>query len=478
MKTGNKINVKFIFAFVAFANFALLANSQKLEETYTWQYNVNTDVMIYLKNYDCDLDISTSNTKQVTIKMEVVAEAEDQESLDKLDNYIKTLEFKNYEDRVILKTRFWKKMGTFSIPFFGSKTYMELENGEKLKVKEFKQKATIIIPVKAGLSLDSKYSSIRLPDLRKLDIDCYNDKVYAGNIEQEGKIEAKYSKLEFGNTHNWDINFYDSRLIAKKTGNLEIESKYSEIEITTAGSLDLISYQDDYQFHTTGNVEMEAKYSDFSSEESNNLDLNIYDSDIDIQKAGEFKLKESKYSKYEIGEVKDITIISSYDDAFSHQNAGNFSLSQSKYSEFEAKNIGTVTIGLSYDDIFRYENAGSLKINESKYTDFKVGILKKYVKLVGYDDNVTIDKVSEAFEYLDVEEKYATIRINTPKDMALRLDTKTKYGGVKFNENAFTTKVKVKDNSDLEYKGIKGKETEGMPYIKLRGYDSNLYLNY
>lgn len=53
--------------------------------------------------------------------------------------YIKTLEFKNYEDRVILKTRFWKKMGTFSIPFFGSKTYMELENGEKLKVKGFKQ---------------------------------------------------------------------------------------------------------------------------------------------------------------------------------------------------------------------------------------------------------------------------------------------------------------------------------------------------
>lgn len=477
MKT-NKINAKFLFTLIVIAFLGLSANSQKLEDSYTWQYNVNSDVMVHLTNYDCDIDIVASNSTQVTMKMEVVVEAEDQEGLDKLDNYIKNLEFKNYDDKVILKTRFWKKMGTFSIPFFGSKTYMELENGEKIKVKEFKQSAKLIIPLKAGLDLTSKYSSIHLPNLRKLKIDSYNDKIYAGNVEEEGEIEAKYGKLEFGHTGDWDIDFYDSRFIAEKTGNLEIESKYSEFEINMAGNLELESYQDDYQFYTTGNVEMEAKYSDFSSEQSNNLELNIYDSDFDIQKAGEFKLKESKYSKYEISEVKDITIISSYDDAFSHQNAGNFSLSQSKYSEFEAKNIGAITIGSSYDDIFRYENAVSLKINESKYTDFKVGMLKKYVKLVGYDDNVTIDNVSEAFEYLDVDEKYATIRINTPKNMALRLDTKTKYGSVKFNEDDFITKIKVKDNSELEYKGIKGKESGNMPYIKVRGHDTNLYLNY
>ena len=68
--------------------------------------------------------------------------------------------------------------------------------------------------------------------------------------------------------------------------------------------------------------------------------------------------------------------------------------------------------------------------------------------------------------------KYSDILLKTSTGLPLKIDWKTKYGKIDFDDAGFTTRIKIKENSDYEYQGFRGKETENMPVVKVRGHDN------
>jgi hypothetical protein len=319
---------------------------------------------------------------------------------------------------------------------------MKLKNGQSVKLNEFNISARLYLPESSNFELESKYSKIEICNVVDLKLNSYDDKIYGKNASGEVRIEAKYSDLEFENLGPTEMDIYDSDFTVEKTEDIKILSKYSKININQAGHVDIDGYDDTMTFNTTGDFELNTKYSDLKCIKSGNLDLNVYDSNLEIDEIGDLEISESKYSSYEFETAGIVILLSSHDDEFSFERVKSFRANSTKYSEYTISNL----------------------------TD-------SYTVLDSYDDNIKIYETSSTFTHFDVISKYAKITINTSGVNPLKVDWDTKYGKLEFQESEFKTKVMIKDNSEYQYVGVKGAESENMPFIKIRGYDVKMNLN-
>jgi len=419
----------------------LLAQDVDFSKKYEWNYTVEDNATVSLINYDCDITIETSSSKEVRFEIEIDAESNKQEDINILNNYLENLSFSSRSDLVKLETTFWEKQNSI-ISLGKSVIKMKLKNGKSIRLSEFKIKANLYIPATAQLELNSKYSKIQLENIQNLKLNSYDDDIFGKNVERKVKIKAKYSDMEFREFGPTEMDVYECNFTAERTKNLEIKSKYSDIKIKYTGIIDIEGYEDKMIFQSTGNITINSKYSDLKSNTSGNLKMNIYDSDIDIEEIGDLTIRESKYSEY------------------------NF------------KNAGVVNISTAYDDNYNIDHLVSLETTNSKYSEYIFKNLKSSFEILeGYDDKVRIYHTSSSFTHLDINSKYGSIILNYDENLPMRIDWKTKYGKIDFNESKFTTKINISENSEFEYRGVRGPESEHMPFVKVRGYDIKMNLN-
>jgi len=443
MKTGNNKSAYklIIYCGIFLFSHTIIAKDITFSKKYEWNYDVNADVKVLLKNYDCDVIIETSSTNKVRFAIQIDVESKDDEEINTLKNYLESLSFSANENMVSLETTFWENLNSNNS--VGRKVIkMKLKNGESVKLSEFKIKASLQIPATTLLELSSKYSKIEMENVQNLKLDSYDDKIYGKSVVNEVDLSAKYSKLEFESFGPTIIDIYDCNFTAEKTADLTIKSKYSDINIGQTGNIKIEGYDDNLTFKNTGDIELQTKYSKIISNITGNLNVDIYDSDFEIEEIGNLTISASKYSGYNFKSVKEVKIATSYDDNF---------------------NFGSLTL---------------FKTDHSKYSDFTISNLHTSFEIVdGYDDNVKISNTSGSFKFLSVNSKYGDIDLTTPDSLPLKIDWKTKYGKLNFDESKLTTRIKIKENSDFEYQGIKGVEKENMPYIIIRGYDIKMNLN-
>ncbi len=418
-----------------------LSKSLTFSEEFEWTYNIEPGATIELSNYDCDIIIEPSNSNTVRFVITVEAQAKEQADLDALKNYLENLTFPSRSNEVKLETTFWDNRSSSS--FLGKNVIkMKLKNGRSVNLSEFNISARLYLPETSNFELESKYSKIEMSNVANLELNSYDDKIYGKNASGEVQINAKYSNLEFENFGPTEMDIYDSDFTAEKTEDLKIVSKYSKINIDQTGKIDMDGYDDTMTFNTIGDLDLNAKYSDLKCTKSGDLDLIIYDSNLEIDKIG------------------------------------NMNISESKYSSYEFETAGIVKISSSHDDEFNFGSILSFKANSSKYSEYVVSNLTNdYTILDSYDDNITIYETSPSFTYFDVNSKYAKIVLNTSAINNLKLDLDAKYGKLEFQESEFKTKIMIKDNSEYQYVGIKGTESENMPFIKIRGYDVKMNIS-
>jgi len=443
LKDMKMINAKSFFSFISILCLVFIVNAgfsrgELLSKTYDWNFNVNNKARVRLKNYDCDINIESSSTGKVIFEIIIEAESGNQEDLDILDSYLKSLSFNSKPDLVNLETVFWDSRNKNGLNENNS-IRIKLKNGETIKLIEFNISANLQIPKSSHLDLTSKYSKIQMDDIRMLDLDSYDDDIFGANVSGETAISAKYTDFEFDTFGKVEFDLYDCNIKAKKAGDMDLDSKYSDIQIENIGDLNIESYDDNFIFKSTGAVKLNTKYSDFKSEISGNMILNIYDSNFDIEKIGNLDISESKYSEYKIEEA------------------------------------GIVRIATSYDDNFLIDNLVSVKVDNTKYSDFVHQKADAFFELSeSYDDNIKIHDTSPAFKHLEVEGKYGDILLETADGLPLKIDWNTKYGKIDLDEDDFKTTIKIKENSNIEYRGVRGKETENMPYVKVRGHNMKM----
>ncbi|NQU85953.1 MAG: hypothetical protein HQ541_09350 [Mariniphaga sp.] len=212
------------------------------------------------------------------------------------------------------------------------------------------------------------------------DFTLYSSTIHAGDIGSDSEIAMKYSKAYMENLKDVDFDLYDSDVIFENSGDLTVSSKYSKFEAKNTGKMDIKSYDDKFKVALVSNVNIETKYSDFEfSSDINKVELDFYD------------------SNFSAGNVEQCTY-------------------QGKYSELIFVSVKNLDISNSYDDKFELGKTKQVKVTESKYSDYLLKQSSSFL-LDGYDDNITIEKLSDGFEGpINVNGKYIKLDIDSDNE--------------------------------------------------------------
>lgn len=436
MKTKKQYFCKSLFLLIFLSiSIAGYGQDKKLQKTYNWSYKANEDVDLSFNNYNSDLNIKTWDKPLIEYKLHLVAKGANEDDIERLDSYLKNMTFSNSQERASINMKFWKRRTSVM-----NRTKLKLEGEKEIVLIEFKVTGELTIPKKCNLDLTSKYSDIELADvLGKLTLKLYNDKLYGGKVDNEVVISDKYSTIEFSDIKGEaDITLYNTDFEANSIGDARFESKYSKVFINTSWFLEVGSYNDKYNFDKTGDIVFTAKYSGLRSEKSGRLKADCYNCTVIID------------------QLEDIEIAS-------------------KYSKFEFVKGRKCSISTSYNDGINSTQLESLQIAESKYSTFKIDKLTDVLSVeAGYNDKFIIPETGDNFKGLKVNEKYGRITIGIPANLDYRFKANIKYPKLDINEENFTHKIKIIENSTIEYDAVKGKEYEGMPVIEVEGFDVSL----
>ncbi len=102
-------------------------------------------------------------------------------------------------------------------------------------------------------------------------------------------------------------------------------------------------------------------------------------------------------------------------------------------------------------------------------------LFKKIIPTIS--DKFEIIKTGTAFKGLKANEKYRKIRIGIPEQLNFRLKANIKYPHLNIDDAGITTRIKILENSNLEYEGFKGSESAELPLIQVKGYNVSLTIN-
>jgi len=155
--------------------------------------------------------------------------------------------------------------------------------------------------------------------------------------------------------------------------------------------------------------------------------------------------------------------------------SGNFTLSKCQAilidSKYSSLNLGTVSsvVGESrYDGKFRIEYTNNLIIDEG-YSNVSVGTLSKKLVIDAAYGSFNADVVKADFESIEVDTRYASVRLGIDEAANYNLQAKLSYGGLKYNEENFQSKRRIVENTSTEVSGVVGKEESPRATVKIEG---------
>lgn len=433
MKTRKVLTCKLVIILALLMVSATIAG-QQYEKVFRHTFNAEKNAKVIIGNYDTDLEIMTWDKPKVEFHMIIDATISDPDDAELLDNYIESIGYENTPGLISIETRFWKSIN--NIMGF---TRMKLKNNETIRIKKFNMVCKLWIPEDASLGLKSRYSEINMEDIGgNLVLELYDDELLAGKVKGKSNIEARYSEMNFTGMSDLKADIYNCELTTGDAGNINITTKYSEIHSGNVGTLNIDSYEDDFSFDSCEDIKFIAKYSEFTTGKAGRLVAENYECEFMAESVSDARI-------------------------------------DTKYSEFIITSAGNIIISSSYEDSFETGMLGSLKVKETKYGEYDFGqVMEKITIDSGYEDDISVDMLGENFRSLMIDGKYLEIDLGLSSNYDCRLLASIKYHEFDIGEDVFRIVKHIEDGSSLEYEGIKGTEKEGMPQLRISGYEVDL----
>jgi hypothetical protein len=437
MKTGNKKSY-YSAIILFFVTNTVYSQGLSLDETFEWSYDVNPGVEVFYKNYDCDTKIETSGTNRVYYELTVHAKAKKPEDLDILKSYFQDLDFSASESRVKLSSDIYAQIQTRN-----SKTIVELKSGEKINLSSLVIEAILKIPPTSSLYLNSRFSNIELGDIHRLELISYDDDIHGNNIDPDTQVlvDARFSRLYFKEAGNANIKVYESTLEFNRIKDANIDSRFSDLEITRTNNLKVESYEDDLSFHETGDLTLSAQFSEVESKKSQDLNIVFYECNLNIPEVNNLTISDSKYSKYEIGNLKNAKIEDLYEDNFTLKDLHSMEVQVSRFSNFEVEKLHK-----------------SLMVHD------------------GYEDKVDIQEVMPEFVKYYHKGRFVKTRLKINPSLSFQLDCSGNFLDFNNEIGSLTILTNKTNGSVSEIKAVNGTRKDNMPLIHFEGYEMDLIL--
>ncbi|MDX2415544.1 MAG: hypothetical protein QNK33_10170, partial [Bacteroidales bacterium] len=106
-------------------------------------------------------------------------------------------------------------------------------------------------------------------------------------------------------------------------------------------------------------------------------------------------------------------------------------------------------------------------VAEGSYTGFKIGTVSGKVDISTGYGSISIDKLKDGFEMVDIEARYCQVKIDVEDDASYKLVINTAYSGLSFDEDNAEILKRIYDNNRKSLEAVIGsKDTESTIKVK------------
>ena len=171
------------------------------------------------------------------------------------------------------------------------------------------------------------------------------------------------------------------------------------------------------------------------------------------------------YGKAEIGTAGWIDIISRYVVDLTIDECQALLL-DSKYSKICIDKASSVVAECRYDKL-TIDNINNLVL-DAGYTDINIGKLSKKLKFDGGYGSITVENIPAGFESIETDSRYIGVRLGIESGANYKLDARTSYGELRFDESNFNHQQRIVENTSSEITGIVGSDTSPLAKVYVR----------
>lgn len=140
-------------------------------------------------------------------------------------------------------------------------------------------------------------------------------------------------------------------------------------------------------------------------------------------------------------------------------------LLDSQYSKIRAGEVSSL-VGTSKYDTYNIEKISNIVL-ETGYTTVNVGTLARKFSLTGSYGSVNVDNVPKGFEMIDIDTRYTGVRIGIDDEASYRLNGRSSYNSIKYDEEKMTIKKRIVENTSTEIEGVIGKEASPASTVRI-----------
>ena len=287
-------------------------------------------------------------------------------------------------------------------------------------------------PINAVLKLDlnNKYGNIYIENNRKDSV------IVSADIWVEGSSDRARHLLD-------NINVYVNQSGSTVTAITEIENTMNgnnefsidyHISIPADRELQVVQkYGNVNMKDLTGKGSFEIKYGGLNGQKLLSSDLSM----------------EIAYSNVNVEAIKDITLSLSYSKI--KLEKGNNLKIETRYSGVNIENCRQIEANSKYDN-YNIQNMNTLIIN-SMYTGISIGKLTEKLNLINGYGGVSIKEIPAGFESINVENKYAGIKLGIASDASYKLNGKVRYSDIKHPDGKLN---RMRESTTYEVNGTIG----------------------
>ncbi|MFN8241142.1 MAG: hypothetical protein U0X39_10410 [Bacteroidales bacterium] len=161
------------------------------------------------------------------------------------------------------------------------------------------------------------------------------------------------------------------------------------------------------------------------------------------------------YGKASISQAGWLDLYARYSGSFEVEESQAL-LIDTRYSTFRIGTTSSIVCDSKYDK-FSVEKVNNLVL-ETGYTTTNIGELLKKLSVEGSYGSLTVESVPKGFESIEVDVRYMGVRVGMSEDASYRLDGRTSYGDIKFNDDDFKFERRIVENNSSEIAGLVGRD--------------------
>lgn len=417
-------------------------------KSFTYSQKFNPEGTINFTTHSNIVEINTWDKNEVKVIATIRVEAENEKDIEALFADIK-FEPQGTENKIELinplrinqKPAF--QITSYVVIYSQKFKKVELSNGDKIKLKSYKVKYEVFLPVKTKLNLINSYGDVKIiGDLKGESTFVFNSSKFSAENLDRIKMTVKYGKARIKSMKDAKIYLFEGEMDLEKGRELEINSKYSKLKIDQANKINLTSFEDKVKIGKTDELKSNMKYGELWVSEARSIRIPVaYELEVEIGQTDELISASSKYSAYKIREINKLLFSSSFEDQL---------------------------------DLYSVER---IRV-DGKYGKINIEKLGMSCEIRGYETKIKVGLISEEFKNIEMDGKYMNIKLNMPK-VAYQYQSKLTYGSVVYNAADFKVTKRTQEGETqelfMEFKGEEG--LENPRFVKVIGYETNVKLN-